>query len=395
MILKKVPIVATDFNIPDIFSVFRGFKAKERFEKELAASLGLKYVFTVDSGTSAFYLILKALSSTYPDKKEVVLPAYTAASLVLPIKRLGLKIVLCDISLDTFNLDIEGLNNLISKNTLCVTVVHLFGLVFDLEAFSSIIKRKGIDTIIVEDCAQALGSFINKRSVGSGSDVSLFSFNRGKNMSTASGGAIGANDDRLADLIRKEINILRGPSIFNKFMIIVKLILLSLVVRPLIYNCLYHVLKTFRSTKTPMDFSVSNYTDVQSRVGLSLLKRLHLFSKARHSNGSFLYDLLSNKQDLIIPHILNLSIPAYNRFPVIFRDIQVKKRIRTILSEAGIDSSEMYEQPLHFKFNLGYKKGDFPNAEFIAERLLTLPSHPLVNKAMLNLMRKIFDENLQ
>ncbi len=391
---KRIPIVATDFSWGDFVSMFKAKSARQRLADELSRYLNSKHVFSLNSGTSSFYLILKALSRRYPSKKEVILPAYTAASLVLPVKKLGLKTLLCDISLATFDLDLDKLSNIVNENTLCVLAIHSFGLASDVEGIKKTAKRKSADVFIVEDCAQAFGSLINNRPVGAQGDISLYSFNRGKNISTACGGAISTNHDDLANILEDEVGLLKEEPLINKWGIIFELILLSFIVRPFIYNCLYPLLKTFRSARPPLDFQVKAYMDIQAAIALSLLKRLEYFSHKRYINGSSIYNFLKLRQDIILPKLLNFSKPAYNRFPILFKDSTLKERIKKELFKQGIDNSEMYERPLHFIFDLGYKEGEFPNAEYFAQGLLTLPTHPLLGKSGLKKIREIFENSL-
>ncbi|MEW6009201.1 MAG: aminotransferase class V-fold PLP-dependent enzyme [Candidatus Omnitrophota bacterium] len=391
---KKIPIVATDFSWHDILSMLRPKYARQRLTGELSQHLNSKYIFSLNSGTSAFYLILKVLSYVEPDRKEVILPAYTAASLILPIKKLGLKAVLCDISLETFDLDITKLSNLLCDKTLCVLAIHTFGLVSNVEEIKNVVKGRREGIFVIEDCAQAFGTVINNKLVGCQGDISLYSFNRGKNISTAGGGIISTNSEILANILKEEVNSLNEPSLFKKINIILELIVLSFVVRPSIYNCLYPLLKAFRSARPPIDFSVFGYTDFQAAIFLSLLKKLECFNYKRYVNGSFFYGFLKKREEIVLPKIFNSSKPAYNRFPILFKDNKLKERIKKELLKQGIDSSEMYERPLHLIFDLGYEEGDFPNAEYFASHLLTLPTHPLVDEYTLNTFKKIFERVL-
>jgi dTDP-4-amino-4,6-dideoxygalactose transaminase len=94
--------------------------------------LGVKYCFTANSGTTAFYIILNALKKL-SDKKEVLLPAYTAPSLILPIRKAGLNYRLVDISLDTFNMDVA--KTLASISTIHGrSFVHMFGIPMNIKS---------------------------------------------------------------------------------------------------------------------------------------------------------------------------------------------------------------------------------------------------------------------
>jgi len=81
--------------------------------------------------------------------------------------------------------------------------------------------------------------------------------------------------------------------------------------------------------------------------------------------------------------------PAFNRLPVVFRDLSKRERVEQKLWQEGIGTSRMYFKPLHHIFDLGYKREDFPQACFIAEHLLTLPTHPLLTDRDLDIIIKV------
>jgi|GEM_PF-211697 len=433
---RKIPPVATPISARDLWSGFKtifGSKSYiEEFESALSDYFGTKYCFTTSSGKTAFYVILKALRH-FSAKREVILPAYTDAGLVLVIQKVGLKPVLCDISSDTFNLDLNLLPQVVSNKTFCVVPVHMFGLACDITQIIADLRRfqpeadpplaeeptipgvadfslrlKGRELrriFVVEDGAQAQGTQIRgqgtgdrrqraeSRMVGTVGDVGFYSFNRGKNFPTYSGGFVVTNSQELAEAIGEELRLLPEPGIFSKYTSPVKLSLLALAVNPFIYKLLYKLISPFKSTTVPKDFTASLYTEFQAGAGLSLLRRLSDFSERRFHNGSALYEGLKGIDGIILPKILPNSKPAYNRLPLVFEDINLREKVYQKLLREGIEPSRMYPRPLHHVFDLGYsqKKEPFPNAAYFADRLLTLPTHPFVDErdieTMINVIR--------
>jgi len=101
--------------------------------------------------------------------------------------------------------------------------------------------------------------------------------------------------------------------------------------------------------------------------------------KNRIDNGLFLLNHLAAVPGIRLPLIYPQSSICFNRFPVIFDDIKKIKLVQEALDMNGIEASRMYYKPLHKMFDLGYKSGDFSNAEYFAEHVLTLPVHPLMS----------------
>lgn len=373
-----MPIAATPITFQDIF--FRGGYSLGYFQSALAEYLQVKNCFLVGSGTLALYLILKA-AMRISDRKEVILPAYTAHSLVLPIKRLGLKIRLCDISLENFNLDVDFLKTQVSQNTLCIVAVHLFGIPCDIENINKIANREEI--FVIEDAAQALGTTINNKMAGTFSDMGFFSFNRGKNLPTYSGGCIVTDEEDLADMLKKDIDSLKKPNMIYRINSRIKLSGLRLAAKPGFYGLFYPLLKHFKNNAVATDFSLDKYTVFQAGTGLALLKRIDEYNERRYQNSMALIKGLKDMDRIILPKIPENIRPAFNRFPVIFKDMSLKEKIENKLWNHGFETSRMYLKPVD---------EGFPCATYFAEHLLTVPIHPLVKAQDVQKMINIFKE---
>lgn len=383
---RIVPIISSMLMYADIISASRPSKyrnVREVFARKISEFIQLKNITLTNSGISAFYLILKMLRDG-SSKREVILPAYTAGSLVTAVLRAGLEPKLCDVSLGDFNVDCAKLLESITKNTIAVVCVHMFGI--GIEGIVGLREKINDDSVLIEDCAQSFGSKIDGKNTGAFSDISFYSFNRGKNLPTYGGGCIGTNSRQLAEKIEEEVQKLPEQNLLNKLSIPVKIFALSLAVRPLIYGLIYPFASHFKDVSLPNDFKCEKITNFQAVVGLILLKKLDELSLKRHQNGMFLIDSLKSFDELILPNIENNSQLAFNRLPVVFKDLRKLKLVEMKLWNAGIETSRMYLKPLHYMFDLGYRQDDFPNATYFAEHLLTLPTHPLVTQKDLDKM---------
>ncbi|MBU2063259.1 MAG: DegT/DnrJ/EryC1/StrS family aminotransferase [Candidatus Omnitrophica bacterium] len=385
MAIVKIPIAGCKIPAKYIFfslkNIFQDEKAVGLLKGKFDPILNKRHLFFFNSGLACFYLILKALKQS-SGKKEVVLSAYTAGSLVVAIKKAGLTPVLCDITLDDFNMDMNSLGGVICGKTLCVLGVHMFGIV-----------QKGLvetrerfpDVFTIEDCAQAMGSKLKGKDAGNFGDISFFSFNRGKNLSTYGGGLISARDEKIAGLIQKAALDSGAPplTLSEKIEILFKLLALNLAINPLVYGLLYPLISRFKDTMPPEDIIIKQYSGVQAGIALALLGGVKEISKNRYALGMKLIAGLKGTEGVILPKIDEATQPAFNRLPVVFEDLARRDRVEAALCKQGIETSRLYHQPLHQMFALGYKKDDFPNACYFAEHVLTLPTHPLLTECSL------------
>ncbi len=364
------------------------------FEATLRDYTGKKHCYFTNSGTTAFYLILKALKKL-SDKTEVVLPAYTAPSLILPIRKAGLKPVLCDISLKTFNMDVTLLGNCINENTLCIVPVHMFGVPTDMEAVMAIARQRAV--FVVEDAASSLGTLINNSPTGIFGDVGFYSFNRGKNLSTLSGGCIVTDNAGLAEKICSECALLPKLNLVSRVKAAVKLVALSLAVRPLFYTLLYNLISKLKYTALHTDFESCAYTNFQAGVGRSLFSRTGSIFGKRFDHGKFLSDKLHGLKGISLPELIPHATTIFNQFPVLFNDEGVKEKVFERILSTGIESTKLYPDPIHRVYDMGYdvdRNDPFPNATYFSKRLLLIPTHPMLNVAGLFRIVTIIKEYL-
>lgn len=382
--IKRYPIVSSPISLLEIFKNDDAI-LEETFKNKIKA----ESIYFLNSATSSLYLVLETLKE-FSDKDEVIVPAYSASSIIFAIKKARLKPKLCDISLEDFNFDENHFFNLISPKTLCAVLVYLFGIV-SLRIFD--FKKSNLNFYIIEDCAQAFGSKIDDRFVGTYFDFGIFSFNRGKNTPTYGGGAISVNDRNLSLSIKKNISkiLLEKESNLES---LIKIIILYLSTNPYLYGFFYPIIFKFKQNSYNKNFKIASYNTFKKKLLLYFLKNLEKLSKIRYENAKFLLENLKQNQSIILPQIHKNSYPAFNRFPIVFKDLKALSRVEKVLNNFGFETSRMYNEPLHWTFDLGYKRQDFPNANFLSSNLLTVPIHPNLKKKDLEMMVDLIKNNL-
>lgn len=391
--ISKIPIIGSPLGCRDIayaLSHMLGKDALDDFSVGMAGFIQKKHVYFVNSGISAFYIILKILQEN-SNKSQVVLPAYTAGSLVTAVLKAGLKPVLCDIRFKDFNSDIVALPRVVSSDTLAVVCVHMFGI--GIPEIVELRQKLPPDVFLIEDCAQSMGSKIDKRQLGGFGDISFFSFNRGKNLPTYKGGCIATDSENLSGRLSRYIELLPRQGVFSQCLLPFKTMAISLAVKPFVYGLCYGLISQFKENSPPGDILLGEFTNFQASLGISLLGAMEGLFKKRYLHGQMILQRLKDRPGIIVPQIPINSEPAFNRLPVVFEDIKRKEDVEEKLWHAGIETSRMYLKPLHYIFDLGYKSEDFPNAVYFARHLVTLPVHPSVEEKDLNRMVEIIESS--
>ena len=155
------------------------------FEKKFEKYLSRKSL-AVSSGTTGIELALRSLNLEKND--EIIIPVLTFAATVNSIINAGLKPIFVDSKKDEFNIDENQIEKKITKKTKAIMVVHLYGRPCNMKKILKIAKKRKL--ILLEDCAEAIGSTIGKKRVGSFSDISIFSFFGNKTITPGAGGMV-------------------------------------------------------------------------------------------------------------------------------------------------------------------------------------------------------------
>lgn len=395
--LIKIPTAGTPYTLSDVIQANIGLVRSNRvltnFADILKRYLQVENLALVNSGTTANYLLYKLLLEIRqrPEQVEVILPAYTAPSLLLPINAAGLKAVLVDIDPTNFNIDIQKIPAAISDRTLAVMPVHMFGLPCPVKPILKLTENS--DIFILEDGASALGTTIHSQHIGTSAPFGFYSLNRGKNVSTLAGGIIVWKNSEYSEIITNLISELPVLSFYAQTILLMKFFGLSLAVRPLTYTLLAKILTKFKYTTLHTHFDSFQYTTMQAALGINLWKRINYLDQKRIENGRLLIEVFKDKPGFTLPAIPDNSEVAFNQFPIIVEDLNKRQLIIAKLLEKGIETTTLYDHPLHHIFpELNMEGCDpYPHATYLAEHLLLIPTHAQIDSKILAKVRNVIE----
>jgi len=306
-------------------------------EKEIAGFAEAKFGVGVNSGSDALTLALRALEIGPGD--EVITSPFTYIAPAESIHQVGAKIIFADIDSRTFCLDAVEVARKISPRTRAIIPVHLFGQAAPLKEIRALADSRGI--AIVEDCAQAIGAKYHGQSVGSFGRLGCFSFYPTKNLGAdGDGGMVVTNDEPLA----KKLRMLRVHGIEKRY---------------------YHDLHGFNSRLDEIQAAIL-------RVKLPHLNRWN----ARRAEIAARYSERFAKLPLLLPVTAPGNTHVFHVYALL---TEQRDALQKFLGEQGVPTLIYYPQPLHLQkvyADLKFRRGDFPIAEQISEKILPLPMYP-------------------
>ena len=177
-----------------------------KFEKSFSKYNNRKFGIAVSSGTAALEIAIKSLQLKKGD--QVIIPTFSIISTALCVVKLGLKPVLVDVNLKTWNMDVDQILKKINRKTKAIIITHIYGFPVDLKKILKIAKFKNIK--IVEDAAEVIGQTYFNKKCGSFGDISTFSFYANKHITSGEGGMILTNDNKLFTRCRSLRNLCFG-----------------------------------------------------------------------------------------------------------------------------------------------------------------------------------------
>ena len=333
----------------------------KRFEDDLKAYLGAPQVLALTSATAGLHLALLALELKPGD--EVITTPLTFAATLNVIVLAGAKPVLVDVDPGTFNMDVTRLEAVVTQRTRAIMPVHFAGLPVDLDPLYALAQKHKLR--VVEDAAHAIGTEYKGKRLGSFGDTQVFSFHPNKNMTTGEGGCVVTRDDQLAG----KIALLRFHGMdreaWNRFG----------------KSGSQHyeiVLPGFKY----------NMMDIQAALGLHQLPALDGFIKRRTELALRYQKLLAGWPQWTRPgtpafdhrHAWHLYAPLINPAAAgMDRDAFMQgMKERNIGTGLHYRAAHLYP---YYREHYGFKPGDFPNAESIGDRIVSLPLFPGMHDA--------------
>ena len=329
----------------------------EKFEEEFSSYCEVKYCIGVDSGTDALFLSLKALNIGLGD--EVITVANTFIATAFAISMTGAKPVFVDVNPDTYNIDVNRIEEKITFRTKAILPVHLYGQPADMKPILESAKKYNL--FVIEDSCQAHGAKYREKRTGSFGDIAAFSFYPGKNLGAyGDGGAITTNNEDLAE----KIKMLRNYGQKMK------------------HN---HLIKGFNS----------RLDTIQAAILRVKLKYLDEWNQRRRENAQKYNELLSGL-DVVLPKELGGIEPVYHLYVI---QTERRNELLEYLANKEISAGIHYPIPIHLQpayKELGYKRGDFLITETLSQKVLSLPMFSTLKDEEIiyicDLIRKFMDE---
>lgn len=309
----------------------------DAFEQEYAVYCEAKYCVGLANGLDALHLALLALGVGAGD--EVIVPSNTYIATWLAVSQCGATPIPVEPDAATYNIDPARIEAAITPRTKVILPVHLYGQPADMDPILTIAHKYGLK--VLEDGAQAHCARYRGKWLGAHGDAVAWSFYPGKNLGAfGDGGAVTTNDPEVADRIR----VLRNYGSRVKYV---------------------NDVKGFNSRLDP----------IQAAVLSIKLKHLDDWNSRRKALGRR-YSVALAGAHCGLPHVPQWADPVWHLY--VIRTPQ-RDALQAFLTERGIGTLMHYPLPPHLQqayTELGYKRGDFPIAEAMANELLSLPMGP-------------------
>ncbi|HEY5078982.1 MAG TPA: DegT/DnrJ/EryC1/StrS aminotransferase family protein [Opitutaceae bacterium] len=324
------------------------------FEAKLSEYFGGRPVRAFNSGTCTMEIALR-IACVGPGDEVITTPLSWVATANV-ILEVGARPVFVDIDPVSRTIDLDRVEAAVTPRTRAVIPVDLAGLPVDRDRLNALAKGRGLR--VVEDAAQSFGSTWKGRRIGSFGDFVSFSFHANKNITTCEGGCLVLNDEREAGLAEQ-----------------------------------YRLQGVVRTGHDGMEVEFAggkfNMTDVAARIGLGQLPHLAEFTAMRRDIARAYFEELDRPAvkslGLGLP-VANFTDSNWHMFQVMLPEASLDVRRSVIMEDlkaAGIGTGVHYPAMHLFSLyrKLGWKEGDFPNAEYAGRNLLTLPLFPAMTRS--------------
>jgi dTDP-4-amino-4,6-dideoxygalactose transaminase len=307
-------------------------------EAEIAQLCGVAHGVGVGSGTDALVLALRACGVRAGD--EVILPPFTFVATGSAVSALGAVPVFADIHPNTYNINPAELERRITPRTRAIVVVHLYGLVADMDPIMTFARARKLP--VIEDAAQAIGAAYKGRRAGALGDIACFSFYPTKNLGACGdAGMVVTNSEELAARVR----ILRNHGQKEKYV----------------------------SSEAGWN---NRLDELQAAILRVKLRYLPKWQGARQAHAAEYTGFFSQIPGIMPPLAPEGYEHVYHQYTIRVED---RDALQRLLTQQKIGSAVYYPVPLHLQplyASLGYQRGDLPHAEHAAREVLSLPMYP-------------------
>ncbi|MDQ7787197.1 MAG: DegT/DnrJ/EryC1/StrS family aminotransferase [Thermodesulfovibrionales bacterium] len=340
----------------------------QEFEEKFSHYLGLRSTVGMTSCTAGLHLSLIALGIGPGD--EVITTPMSFCATANAVLHASARPVLVDVEEETGNLNAELLESRLSKRTRAIIPVHLYGQMCDMKKIRSLAKKNNLK--IIEDAAHAIEAVREGIGVGHLADTACFSFYATKNITSGEGGAVSTNNSRTASFLR----MLRLHGIDK--------------------GAAERYTKGYRHWDMPVLGWKYNMDNIQAALLLGQLERIESLWKKRDRLWRFYEEELRSLKGISVLRTLPKTKHARHLFTLLVPPAKRDSILRN-LQKKGIGVAVNY-RPIHllkfYRKTFGYKNGDYPVAEEIGKRTISLPLYPSLKESELKYVVKVFKESL-
>lgn len=315
----------------------------KKLEDQFSEVINRKFGIAVANGTGALEIAIKALGIDRGD--EIIMPTFTIISCASAVVRAGAKPVLVDCDAQTWNMDVNQIEDKITSNTKAIMAVHIYGLAVDMDPLLAIAKK--YDLAVLEDAAEAIGLNYKGKPCGSFGDISTFSFYPNKLVTTGEGGLIATNSEEIAESCRAYRNLCFGRN------------------------------SRFIHEQLGWNYRMSN---LQAAVGVAQLEKLEKHLRIKLHIAYKYIEGLDGIQQIELPiQSTTYSNNVYWIFGIVVKESENRTidEITSILLKHGVQTRPFF-WPMHLQpvfnnkvFNI---LGEFPISERLAKRGFYIPS---------------------
>lgn len=320
----------------------------DEFEKIIANYVGCDYCVALNSGTSALHATLLAYGL---HNNEVIVPSFSFISTANSVLFVDAKPIFADIEQTTYGLDPVDISRKITSSTKAIMPVDYGGLSCKIFEIKQLATERNL--VIIEDAAEALGSSIKGRKVGSISDSAIFSFCANKVVTTGEGGATVTNSKE----VYEKIKLIRSHGRFDK--------------------------TNYFNNPLDADYVDLGYnwrmSSISAALGISQMSKLDKIIKMRQENANYISSRISKHRQIQAPNPPDGYEHIYQLYTIRLPDNKTRDELHQHLLKKRI-FSKVYFSPIHltsfYMKRYGTHRGMLPVTEKVADEVLSLPLYP-------------------
>jgi dTDP-4-amino-4,6-dideoxygalactose transaminase len=394
---RHVAPAGTPIGLPTLGAWARRLASRRDAVAELADALcarqGATYCLPASTGRAALVLILRALSRlAAPDRNEVVIPSYTCYTVASSVMVSGLRPRVVDIDPSTLDFDRTALGRTDFSRVLAIVATNLFGLPSDMPALTALAREHGV--YLVDDAAQSLGAMVGGRPSGMWGDAGLYSLDKGKNITAIEGGFALTADRQVAAILREESLSLHPPGTASIARDVLKLLVYAAFLPPRLY-WIPNGIPWLGLGETPYlrEIPLERYNHALAAMGLVMLGRLEAVNRERCANAGRLSTLVADVPGFQPIRVLEDASAVYLRYPLLAETRELRDHMFRELRAHGIGATASYPTAIVDIPELEAVMAEYapqcPGGREVAQRLLTLPTHPFVSPSDLDVIHKV------